>query len=245
MKIILPCKPFQCSAKNCKENCCTNLLAQNGFGLTVKEWEIPKLDSIAKERSLRINIKGVYGFFEEKYRYYVNLSFRIYHDTCPFLDSDKFCSIYKYRPLQCRSYPIQQSGHLIFENKDQKFAPKIGNCPEVDKRIFIPPPEVMSLKSIEELQGFNEKFLFEYFGDCFKYGLQFDLIQKWTMDTLKDLENKNKIKITQKEGNPYEVGYPVVGFFKFLVLTGLKTKREYDQIISRFNNCIDAEKIIQ
>lgn len=95
---------FKC--QHCTD-CCKDFSnkEKNIDGLPLFEWEVEKMQNIAKERGTKLIIKPIILVGDKKSGKYICPTFKIPKGPCPFLKENK-CSIYEQRPLICKSYPI-------------------------------------------------------------------------------------------------------------------------------------------
>lgn len=64
------------------------------------------LNKIAKERKIKMLIKPKRAIYTKENNLVI-MDYFIDHDVCPFFDEKtKRCTVYEYRPLICRSYPL-------------------------------------------------------------------------------------------------------------------------------------------
>jgi len=80
--------------------------------ITINVWpeEVEVLKDEAKRRGLKLNIVPKRAVYDSKHHELIILDYFIDHDICPFFDKSlKMCTVYDYRPIICRSYPLISS----------------------------------------------------------------------------------------------------------------------------------------
>ncbi len=94
----------------CGASCCKNLVKERGdleIGLFLLVHEKKKLTELAAEKGLGVEIQPLH-YLETSWNEQKILTYQMINKDCEFLEGKtNKCTIYKDRPLVCRSYPIQ------------------------------------------------------------------------------------------------------------------------------------------
>ena len=255
---------FQCSACG---TCCSHIrgiipkedrefLSQYAFGkmpviqlvpveqmtFPLWDWEAKRFSEWQNEADVDANIKPLRVIFDLRSNKTIILNYFMdgKTDACPFLKNNK-CSIYHTkRAYVCRLFPFSRSP-FSFQQENISKESLFGECGAM-KNILPNVPE-----DFEKMV----RFLNDSFPDgSFINAVQNDIVVEWMNKTIIALI-KNKI-IKPAVNHPYDVLLKQIesaektDFTDFLVQCGFLTEKEKEDLISRFDNNIDAkEKISQ
>jgi len=96
MRMVAMWRCIQCG------ECCRHLVGQK-FGMAITPREKQRLEILARRRGVNIHILPL--TWAGKVTLY-----QFADKVCPFLDRNNRCTIYPYRPLVCRMYPVHPYG---------------------------------------------------------------------------------------------------------------------------------------
>jgi Fe-S-cluster containining protein len=181
-------------------HCCKNL---EGF-LPVWEWEAEELKKIADEKNIALKFVPSEIWLDEKTGLTWNFQIRILQESCPFLLNNQ-CSIYKNRPLVCRSFPLGINEKKTF----------FGNCPNLETEKTNP-------------DCFEKKFFGKEISD---FSIQLNKIKKTINSIMDDLIKQNKIKPKKLNKLDYPKFPAPIPFFEFLVKAKLISENEKENLI--------------
>ena len=97
MKLIAYWRCLKCG------ECCRHLTGRR-FGLALTPLEKRRLEVLAERRSITLDLRPL------TWNGYRITLYQFAQQTCPFLDKDNRCTIYRWRPLVCRMYPLHPYG---------------------------------------------------------------------------------------------------------------------------------------
>ncbi|MFA5855992.1 MAG: YkgJ family cysteine cluster protein [Candidatus Pacearchaeota archaeon] len=207
-------KPFIC--KDCVQ-CCTEFGSTNGTGyLPVYEWELVILKDLANKNNIDLKIKPVTVLYDKISKQTFCVVYGIFNSPCIFLKNNK-CSIYKSRPLVCKSYPLFWSP----DYKQVITKSCFGLCPNIDHDEFL-----------SNIKGMNKDEIKKYFkkiyGDTYKNCNQSNRINLALTDLLKGLEKDKKIFLEEL----YSKDYPkdIISLTEFLLNNKLVSKKELEEL---------------
>ncbi|RLC79213.1 MAG: hypothetical protein DRI61_08395 [Chloroflexi bacterium] len=90
------------SCKRCGE-CCRHLVGRK-FGMALLPEEKQRLEVLAQRRGVNLDLAPL------TWNGYAVTLYQFTKPVCPFLDKHGRCSIYRWRPLACRMYPLHPYG---------------------------------------------------------------------------------------------------------------------------------------
>jgi Fe-S-cluster containining protein len=205
---------FEC--KKCGR-CCRNF---GGF-LPIWGWEADELKKIAKEKNISLELKPAELWADEKTGLVWCFQIRLANEPCPFL-LDNQCSIYKNRPLICKSFPLGHS--YLIDLGESKNKLSFGNCPNFDAEKFM-----MGFNSIPESKKIIED-------EMFVSSFQLDGIKKFISETMKDLVENKKIKLKRINESDYKKYPNYLSFFEFLTTANFINEEAKKRIIQSFQD---------
>ena len=160
------------------------------------------------------------------------------YDSCPFL-KEKKCLIYnKKRAFICRLFPFNK-GPFLKTGEEFKKEDMFGSCPAL-KEILPELDDTDKKKLVRQL--------YETFGEDFLNIIEYDYLTEWINRLIIDLMKDKKIRPAMKY--PYKyllrriINSEKIDVMDFLVEQGIKTKKEVENLINRFDNNTDAKEKI-
>lgn len=229
-------KKFQCI--KCGK-CCKNLKQVNENipykGLLIFEWEAHILTQKAQDLGIKISILTGHSFYDQKSNQLIVLHWVLNHENCPFLSERNECLIYEDRPLICKLFPIENSG--LFERA-------ILNQPLVRMDLMGCSQKEFFSKLKEEIgdkKTFEEasKRVYEVFGEHYLASLQFDLVNYWIHEQVKEMEAKRLIKIL-RQGNEIPQTNKFEGVLRIMLNTDHISWKKMDDRMTEFRSLYGA-----
>lgn len=226
---------FEC--KKCG-HCCINMGEKNYLPLW--EWEVDRLKELAEKKGISINIRPVDMMLDKRTNLSVSMQYQI-RAPCPFLINNE-CSIYKERPLICKSFPMVNdvyfSGNTIdldigdcnaFTSEEYKFAIK-GTIE--DGKFEIPKGEL-------------KKRYINFFGEeIFYYSVLMHQIKAYALTILKHMIENKMIKFRKISKFDYDK-YNSVPIFEFAKRLNLFNQEAKNEIIKDLNDYDKIKRLIE
>lgn len=211
-------------------DCCKNFGSNDSFsGLPLFEWEKKEFERLAKERGIFLNINSTNIIYDKKSKTYVNISYFMENQPCPFL-KDNQCAVYEKRPIVCRSFPLARNPVIDDEHLGLNC---FMHCSNFNSNLFL--KEKLKIKENKSFLIKEKKFIEEYkkfFGETVLiYESIHSNIWKYVKKKIIELEGNNITSFKDvKEilGNKQKI----IPFFEFLVKINNITEKEKREIIT-------------
>ena len=165
--------------KGCGE-CCKKFGKGKNSSLPLFEWEVEQYKELAKQKGINLNISPLHYFLDKKSGFVFCLNYGMFNTPCPFLQENK-CSIYDYRALICRQFPLLNVPEIVKENKESMKTNNIGasdffsHCPNFEnQKHFEENFKIGERTSVDEIK----EYLKEVYGECYDYALQSNFFKK-------------------------------------------------------------------
>lgn len=202
------------------------------------DWEAKRFLEWQKEANIDAKIRPCRAVFDLDTNTTIVVSYHMNHSSCPFL-KDKKCLIYnKHRAFVCRLFPMQRTPFLdIDEEPDPKNM--LGQCHVAIKELSRIPKDKKGM-----VKWFNS-----YFADgSFLNAVQNDIVTGWVNKIVLELCKKKLIRPAMNY--PYDKlikrveNSDKIDLTDFLIGKNIKTKKDIDGLIYRFDNNLDAKGVI-
>ncbi len=214
--------------------CCKNFGSNGSFsGLPIFEWEKQEFEKFAKEKAIYLNINPSNIIYDKKSKTYVNISYFMKNQPCPFLKDNK-CSIYNHRPIVCRSFPLARNPLIDNEPLSRSC---FMHCPNFNSESFL--KENLGIDENNSFMIEENKLIKEYqkfFGEnILIYEAIHTRLSKYIKETINKLEEEQitsfeNVSLDEKDK------FDTIPFFEFLVkinyLDEIKKKEIIDNLLN-------------
>lgn len=205
MGLLFIMNEFKC--KKCGK-CCS----ENTEFIPLFEWEMERLQELAKEKDIKLEIKPTELVYDKRSKKAVCSQFGLYTIPCPFLIGNK-CSVYSDRPIVCKAFPIAKTPLLDGKVDLSNFV----KCPNFNAKNFI----LGNLdKKMDKFKAI--KIFIDFFGeDAFYSAAQKDIIEESLKMIILNLAQTGKVKPRIIKKRRFE-DYKPTPIFKFLERFGIR-----------------------
>lgn len=215
--------------------CCKNFGSNSSFsGLPLFEWEKEEFEKLAKEKGICLKISPTNVIYDKKSKTYVNISYFMENQPCPFLKENK-CSIYQKRPIVCRSFPLARNP--LIDNEPLGINCFM-HCPNFNSKLFL--KENLKIERNKNLLIKESKIIREYrkvFGrNILVYEAIHSKIWEYVKERIEELEEKGT---TCFEDVKEKDNIKTIPFFEFLSTKNKITQKGKQEIIC---NLLNEEK---
>lgn len=189
-----------------------SLFSDENSRLPLFEWEVKRLNKLAKEKGIDLNIKPASVFYSTRTNETLIIMWDISEDICPFLNKENRCMIYEDRPIVCRMFPFKGGFSTGFAD--------MGNCPNLPIGDF----GIVNIKEIlpEEAEAYQEFEIATLFvKSTIQWLLKTGLFIPQQAGTFKDI-------LVAKAKNA-----PMKGVIEYAIEKGVLTEEELKETFSK------------
>jgi len=159
---------FVCS---CCGKCCKKFGKK---GLPLFDFEVERIQKLAKERNIFLDIRSIEGFMDNKTGKENIALYGMFNEPCPFLRNNK-CSIHEYRFLICRQFPLFSTECFKFGKGLPEFMDCCNFDCEGELRKFIGDGN----KNPQEIENYLKETYGECFDSCLESNKETERIMEW------------------------------------------------------------------
>jgi len=204
------------------------------IALPIKPWEKERIEELAKEKKLSVNITPG-NVIIDIYNLPIVMDWVLDHDHCPFFKNN-MCLIHDSKPLVCKSYPILSSGLSALFSASEQGALRMNTN--------ITPDCKASVRMHGERKGkLNDhiEMMHDSYGATFESAIAQDFGSELVFNIIEELVNRGLIKTYRMSRAKVmkRLNQRRIGLIEYVINKGIMSKEEFQEQLKIVNNAYD------